>query len=81
MPSWLLPIDFATEGTVRQQRSHLCPSARVTDTPGLGPIRHDIQMTKGVVVTGRIIDVRVKENDVVKKGDLLFVTGLSIKYD
>jgi RNA polymerase sigma factor (sigma-70 family) len=35
---------------------YLMWSARIEDTPGLGPIKHDIQMTKGVVVTGRIID-------------------------
>ena len=35
---------------------YLMWSARITDTPGLAPIPHDIQMTKGVVVTGRIID-------------------------
>ena len=35
---------------------YLMWSARIHDTPGLGAIRHDIQMTRGVVVTGRIID-------------------------
>ena len=35
---------------------YLMWSARVLDTAGLEPIRHDIQMTKGVVITGRIID-------------------------
>jgi RNA polymerase sigma factor (sigma-70 family) len=35
---------------------YLMWSARVLDTTGLGPIKHDIQMTKGIVVTGRIID-------------------------
>ena len=31
-------------------------SARIDDTEGLAPIRHDIQMTKGIVITGRLID-------------------------
>jgi RNA polymerase sigma factor (sigma-70 family) len=35
---------------------YLMWSARLNDTPGLAPITHDIQMTKGIVVTGRIID-------------------------
>jgi protocatechuate 3,4-dioxygenase beta subunit len=35
---------------------YLMWSARVKDTEGLTPIQHDIQMTKGVVVTGRLID-------------------------
>ncbi|HKB01179.1 MAG TPA: sigma-70 family RNA polymerase sigma factor [Gemmataceae bacterium] len=35
---------------------YLMWSARIKDTEGLTPIRHDIQMTKGVVVTGRLID-------------------------
>ena len=37
-------------------RPYLRWSARIKDTPGLDPIRHDIQMTKGVVVTGRLLD-------------------------
>ncbi|MBO0696882.1 MAG: sigma-70 family RNA polymerase sigma factor, partial [Zavarzinella sp.] len=35
---------------------YLMWSARIKDTEGLAPIRHDIQMTKGIVVTGRLID-------------------------
>lgn len=35
---------------------YLMWSARIADTAGLSPIRHDIQMTRGVVVTGRLLD-------------------------
>ncbi|HJZ91291.1 MAG TPA: sigma-70 family RNA polymerase sigma factor, partial [Gemmataceae bacterium] len=35
---------------------YLMWSARIKDTEGLTPIKHDIQMTKGVVVTGRLMD-------------------------
>jgi RNA polymerase sigma factor (sigma-70 family) len=35
---------------------YLMWSARVLDTPGLGSIKYDIQMTRGVVVTGRLLD-------------------------
>jgi RNA polymerase sigma factor (sigma-70 family) len=44
--------------TVRRERKgpYLDWSARVPDTDGLAPIRHDIRMTKGIVVTGKMID-------------------------
>jgi RNA polymerase sigma factor (sigma-70 family) len=35
---------------------YLMWSGRIKDTEALAPIRHDIQMTKGIVVTGRLID-------------------------
>jgi RNA polymerase sigma factor (sigma-70 family) len=43
---------------VRDEKStsYLMWSARIDDTEGLAPIRHDIQMTRGVVVAGRLID-------------------------
>jgi RNA polymerase sigma factor (sigma-70 family) len=44
--------------TFRRDRKgpYLDWSARVMDTDGLAPIRHDIKMTKGIVVTGKMID-------------------------
>lgn len=36
--------------------TYLMWSARIDDTEGLAPIRHDIQMTRGIVVTGRLVD-------------------------
>jgi RNA polymerase sigma factor (sigma-70 family) len=42
--------------TPDKKTSYLTWSARISDTEGLAPIRHDIQMTKGVILTGRVID-------------------------
>jgi RNA polymerase sigma factor (sigma-70 family) len=50
--------DYHVHTMTRDEKTspYLMWSARVKDTEGLAPIRHDIQMTKGVVVTGRLID-------------------------
>ena len=42
--------------TEDKKSPYLSWSARIKDTEGLAPIRHDIQMTRGIVVTGRLID-------------------------
>jgi RNA polymerase sigma factor (sigma-70 family) len=39
-----------------KKTTYLSWSARIRDTEGLTPIRHDITMTRGIVVTGRLID-------------------------
>jgi hypothetical protein len=50
--------EYLIHTLVRDEKTtpYLMWSARVKDTEGLTPIRHDIRMTKGVVVTGRLID-------------------------
>jgi RNA polymerase sigma factor (sigma-70 family) len=42
--------------TKDKKSPYLSWSARIKDTEGLAPIRHDIRMTRGIVVTGRLID-------------------------
>jgi RNA polymerase sigma factor (sigma-70 family) len=50
--------EYLLHAMMRDERktSYLSWSARLKDTEALAPIRHDIEMTKGVVVTGRLID-------------------------
>src|SRR5262249_50721984 len=50
--------DYLLHTLTRDEKTtpYLMWSARIKDTEGLTPIKHDIQMTKGVVVTGRLMD-------------------------
>jgi hypothetical protein len=48
---------YLLHSAVRDPKTpYLTWSARIEDTAGLAPIRHDIRLTRGVVLTGRVID-------------------------
>jgi len=49
--------EYLLHANVRAKESaYLSWAARIKDTEGFAPIQHDIEMTKGIVVTGRLID-------------------------
>jgi RNA polymerase sigma factor (sigma-70 family) len=49
------------EGIEQGKTNYLTYSARIADTEGLSAITHDVTLSKGVVVTGRIVDKATKK--------------------
>src|SRR5205085_1940872 len=49
---------YLVHASMRENKESNCLmwTGRIDDTEGYGPMTHDIQLTKGVVVTGKLLD-------------------------